>query len=162
MWIHFGNIQLTQETHVLWCHWVTLRGEPWEIFWKIMVEIGWKERDRTYKSISNCIYSSFHLSLSKHFSNISCESSKCTWLRPIVSSHLIKVKTWVQEAQVTYRLVVIQAESKARKANLQKEIIPWCWQDLMNDTRSTVAIKIMQHNVCLRYLFLFHLPRMIF
>lgn len=75
---------------MLWCHQVTLQVEPWEIFWKILVEIDWnRERETVHKSISDCIYSSFHLSFSKHFSNISCRSSKCTWLTSIVSLHLL-------------------------------------------------------------------------
>lgn len=99
---------------MLWCHQVTLQVEPREIFWKLLVEIDWKERDGVHKSISNWNSSSFHLSFPKHFSNISCWSSKCTWLIFIVSSHLIKVKNQTQEAQVTDHLFVIQIELNAK------------------------------------------------
>ena len=63
-----------------------------------------------HKSISDCIYSSFHLSFSKHFSNISCRSSKCTWLTSIVSLHLVKVKNGMQEAEASYHLSAIQTD----------------------------------------------------
>lgn len=57
---------------MLQCHQVTLQVEPWEIFWKIVVEIGWKEREREHiNPLSNAFIALSICPFSKYFSNIS-------------------------------------------------------------------------------------------